>query len=59
MSPGNDDRPIERVERALEQAHLVEHVYVRDRSGWHLVWRFTRIGLLILLAALFSLLFFR
>src|SRR5690606_603788 len=29
-----------------------EHVYVRDRSGWHLVWRFTRIGLLILLAAL-------
>ncbi len=52
MSPGNDDRPIERVERALEQAHLVEHVYVRDRSGWHLVWRFTRVGLLILLVAL-------
>ncbi len=52
MSPSNDDRPIERVERALEQAHLVEHVYVRDRSGWHLAWRFTRAGLLILLVAL-------
>jgi translocation and assembly module TamB len=52
MSPSNDDRPIERVERTLEQAHLVEHVYVHDRSGWHWVWRLTRLGLLIVLVAL-------
>ncbi|HEU0311660.1 MAG TPA: YdbH domain-containing protein [Sphingomicrobium sp.] len=49
MSPSSDDRPIERVERALEDAHLVEHVYVRDRKGWHRVWRITRQGLLLLL----------
>lgn len=52
MSPSNDDRPIERVERTLEHAHLVEHVYVHDRSGWHWVWRLTRAGLLIFLALL-------
>ena len=52
MSPSNDDRPIERVERALEDAHLVEHVYVHDRSGWHRAWRFTRLGLLIVLGLL-------
>jgi hypothetical protein len=52
MSPGNDDRPVERVERALEHAHLVEHVYVHDRKGWHWAWRLTKLGLLALLILL-------
>lgn len=52
MTPGNDDRPVERVERALEHAHLVEHVYVHDRKGWHWAWRLTRLGLLSLLVLL-------
>ena len=33
-----------------EHAHLVEHVVVRDRGGWHWAWRITRFGLLVLLA---------
>lgn len=52
MCPGSDDRPIERVEQALEHAHLVEHVYVHDRKGWHWAWRLTKLGLLILLILL-------
>ncbi|MFL6854541.1 MAG: YdbH domain-containing protein [Sphingomicrobium sp.] len=48
MSPSNDDRPIERVERGLPQGGLVEHVYVHDRKGWHWAWRLTRVGLLVL-----------
>ena len=52
MTPGNDDRPIERVERALEHAHLVEHVYVHDRKGWHMAWRATKLGLLVFLTLL-------
>jgi translocation and assembly module TamB len=52
MSPGNDDRPIERVEQALEHEGLVEHVYVHDRKGWHWAWRLTKLGLLILLLLL-------
>src|SRR4029453_7652193 len=52
MSPGNDDRPIERVERALEHEGLVEHVYVHDRKGWHWAWRLTKLGLLIVLILL-------
>ena len=52
MSPGNDDRPIERVEQALEEAHLVEQVYVHDRSGWHRAWRLTKLGLLTVLGLL-------
>ena len=52
MSPGNDDRPIERVERALEHEGLVEHVYVHDRKGWHWAWRLTKLGLLVLLLLL-------
>ena len=47
MSPGNDDRPIERVERALEHEGLVQHVYVHDRKGWHYAWRLTKLGLLL------------
>ena len=52
MAPSNDDRPIERVERALEHAHLVEHVYVHDRKGWHWAWRLTKVGLLAFLTLL-------
>ncbi len=52
MSPGNDDRPIERVERALEHEGLVEHVVVHDRKGWHWAWRLTKLGLLFLLVLL-------
>ena len=52
MSPGNDDRPIERVERALEHEGLVEHAYVHDRKGWHWAWRLTKLGLLVLLLLL-------
>jgi hypothetical protein len=52
MSPGNDDRPIERVERALEHEGLVEHVHVHDRKGWHWAWRLTKIGLLVVLLLL-------
>ncbi|HJS40655.1 MAG TPA: YdbH domain-containing protein [Sphingomicrobium sp.] len=33
-----------------EHGHLVEHVVVHDRSGWHRAWRITRFGLLVLLA---------
>src|SRR5688500_15144233 len=52
MCPGNDDRPIERVEQALERGGLVEHVVVHDRSGWHWAWRLTKFGLLALLLVL-------
>jgi hypothetical protein len=52
MSPGNDDRPIERVERALEHEGLVQHVYVHDRKGWHWAWRLTKLGLLLLFGLL-------
>ena len=31
---------------------MVEHVVVHDRSGWHCAWRFTRIGLFVLLILL-------
>ncbi len=49
MTPGNDDRPIERIEHGLEHAHLIEPVVVHDRKGWHRVWRITRLGLLLVL----------
>lgn len=49
MTPGNDDRPIERIEHGLEHAHLIEPVVVHDRKGWHRVWRITRLGLLVVL----------
>jgi len=52
MSPGNDDRPIERVERALEHEGLVKQAYVHDRRGWHRAWRLTKLGLLVLLLLL-------
>jgi hypothetical protein len=52
MSPGNDDRPIERVERALEHEGLAKQVYVHDRTGWHRAWRLTKLGLLFFLVLL-------
>jgi succinate dehydrogenase hydrophobic anchor subunit len=52
MSPGNDDRPIERVERTLEHEGLLEHAYVHDRKGWHRAWRLTKLGLLVVLLLL-------
>jgi hypothetical protein len=56
MTPGNDDRPIERIEHGLEHAHLIEPVVVHDRKGWHRVLRVTRLGLLlILILAIFAL----
>ena len=48
MSADKDHPLLEQVEHGLEQAGLVEHVAVHDRSGWHRVWRFTRLGLLVL-----------
>ncbi len=52
MTADNDHPLIDKVEHGLEKAGMVEHVAVHDRSGWHYVWRFTRIGLLILLVLL-------
>src|SRR6185369_742504 len=52
MSPGNDDRPIERIEHALEHEGFVKHVYVHDRKGWHYAWRLTKLGLLFVLVLL-------
>ena len=46
MSVGDHERP--RIHEA-EHAHLVEHVVVHDRSGWHRAWRITRLGLLVIL----------
>jgi hypothetical protein len=52
MSADKDHPLIDKVEHGLERAGMVQHVAVHDRSGWHYVWRFTRIGLLILLLLL-------
>ncbi|RIX29420.1 intermembrane phospholipid transport protein YdbH family protein [Sphingomonas edaphi] len=46
---GKDDGVLEDVAQGLEQGGLVEHVHVRDRSGWHIAWRITRFGLLAIL----------
>jgi hypothetical protein len=32
-----------------QHAHLIEPVMVHDRTGWHRVWRLTRLGLLVIL----------
>jgi translocation and assembly module TamB len=52
MSADKDHLLLDKVEHGLEKAGMVQHVVVRDRSGWHYVWRFTRIGLLVLLILL-------
>ena len=51
MSADNDQGPTDRV-RVAQQGALVEHVVVHDRGGWHRAWRFTRLGLLIVLGLL-------
>jgi len=48
MSADKDHPLIDKVEHGLEKAGMVRHVAVHDRGGWHYVWRFTRIGLLVL-----------
>ena len=56
MAGENDEGAIVKVEKALEKGHLAEPVVIHDRSGWHQVWRITRIGLLaILVLALLAL----
>jgi len=51
MSVDDQDPPIvEATERALHRGGLVEPVVVHDRTGWHRVWRLTRLGLLAVLA---------
>src|SRR5919106_206730 len=47
MSVGDHERG--RIKEA-EHVHLIEPVVVHDRSGWHRVWRVTRLGLLLILA---------
>jgi hypothetical protein len=52
MTADKDHPLLDKVEHGLEKAGMVEHVVVHDRSGWHYVWRFTWIGLLILVILL-------
>ncbi len=49
MSADKDHPLLEEVEHGLEKAGLAEHVVVHDRTGWHWVWRLTRLGLLLIL----------
>ncbi len=51
MSADNDQGPTDHV-RVAQQGALVEQVVVRDSSGWRRAWRFTRLGLLIILGLL-------
>jgi translocation and assembly module TamB len=56
MTVEDGEGAIVKVEKALEKGHLAEPVVVHDRSGWHQVWRITRLGLLaILILALIAL----
>ena len=52
MSADNDQGPTEHVRVAPHHGALVEQVVVHDRTGWHRAWRFTRLGLVIILALL-------
>jgi hypothetical protein len=49
MAAENDEGVIVKVEKTLEKGHLAEPVVIHDRSGWHKVWRITRLGLFIVL----------
>jgi hypothetical protein len=49
MTDDKGEGAILKVEKALEKGHLAEPVVVHDRSGWHKVWRVTRLGLFIIL----------
>src|SRR5215208_6247884 len=48
MSADNDQGQAKRARASLHHGRLIEPVVVHDRKGWHRVWRFTRLGLLIL-----------
>ncbi|HET9399299.1 MAG TPA: hypothetical protein VFO45_10835, partial [Sphingomicrobium sp.] len=52
MSGDNDQGPPAHIRAEPHHGALVERVVVHDRSGWHRAWRFTRLGLLIILALL-------
>jgi hypothetical protein len=52
MSADNDQGQTEHVRAAPHQGALVEPVVVHDRSGWHRVWRFTRLGFLVIVGLL-------
>jgi len=49
MTAEDGEGTIVKVEKALEKGHLAEPVVVHDRSGWHKVWRITRLGLFVIL----------
>ena len=52
MSADNDQGQTEHVRVAPHHGALVEPVVVHDRTGWHRVWRFTRLGLLMIIGLL-------
>ena len=52
MSAETDQGQPAHVRAESHHGALVERVVVHDRSGWHRAWRFTRFGLLVILAAL-------
>jgi translocation and assembly module TamB len=49
MSADNDQGQASHVRASLKHGRLNEPVVVHDRTGWHRVWRFPRLGLLVLL----------
>ena len=52
MSAENDQGPAGQTRAEPHPGPLVERVVVHDRTGWHRVWRLTRLGLLLLLGLL-------
>src|ERR1044072_6411151 len=52
MSADNDQGQTKHVRVAPHHGALVEPVVVHDRTGWHRAWRFTRLGLLVIVALL-------
>jgi translocation and assembly module TamB len=52
MSADNDQGRTDHVRVAPQHGALVEQVVVHDRSGWHRAWRFTRLGLMVVLGLL-------
>ena len=52
MSADKDQLQGEHARASFHHGRLIEPVVVHDRTGWHRVWRFTRLGLLVLLILL-------
>jgi hypothetical protein len=52
MNADKDQGQAEHARASFHHGRLIEPVVVHDRKGWHRVWRFTRLGLLILLGLL-------